>query len=274
MSTNRSYLLDTEDALNRERKRLVVQAEVFSEFEFKVLSKIPKVSPRILDLGCGNGAYLSLLGKFLNSKSLVGYERNAALIDQSEAMFPGARIYRGDLLDSEYLKKVTRLVAADMVLARFVLQHLSTAERFQILQSILQSINEDAFVVLVESEDSKIFCSHHNSELTRLIVRSGEIQAKRGGNRDIGSTLSDEVYESGFELLVNELVYISTDDVDGNVFIPIISSIWRTCEDSAAKSEVDANVDSVESWMLKLLKDDRGFEFKFPIRIVIGMKRA
>jgi SAM-dependent methyltransferase len=270
-SGNISYLLDTEEALQREKGRLVRQAEVFSRVEFSVFRETQLCFDRILDLGCGNGAFLARMGRAFHSREVIGYERNPDLIAQARDLHPDLRVLAGDLLDSSRLQEVVVDFQPTVILMRFVLQHLNPDQRGSILKVLAACLPAQASVVIVDAEDSRISCTHANASIGRAVDRVGRLQADRGGDRNVGALLRAELATSGLLTSLDRLCAITTNNTPAEEFIPVIARVWRSCPDPGQREQVAQEVDELERWMLTM-SGTPGFEFSLPLRILVASR--
>lgn len=266
--SNHSYLLDTMDALHREKARLVRQAEVFSKLEFIEFKQNQLCFERILDLGCGNGAYLSLIGAEFGASKVLGYERNPDLIRQGQDSFPEVDFFAGDLLDFETLRACLVGFRPTLVLMRFVLQHLNPQQRAGILRTISETLPEGANLLIVEVEDAKIRCNRFHPALHGAIRRVGELQSERGGDRNVGALVWEEGRAMGLRAVLARDVLVSNSSLDPSEFIPIVTKIWRSARTPDERERINAEVDAIESWLL-INCNHQEFEFSFPIRVFI-----
>lgn len=268
---NRSYLLDTEEALLREKARLIRQAEVFSRIEFSVFRAAQLCFDRVLDLGCGNGAFLVRMAHEFRSREFIGYERNLELIAQGRELHPGLGVVEGDLLDSSRLREIVVDFQPTVILMRFVLQHLNPLQRASILRVLADCLPKHAALVIVDAEDSKISCTPANAAIWEAVERVGRLQAARGGDRNVGALLREEVTRSGLSISLDRLCAITTTNTPAEDFIPVISRVWRSCGDPRERQQIAHQVDELEQWMLARAGSP-GFEFSLPLRILAARR--
>lgn len=264
-----SYLLTLPEALEKEKKRLVRQAEVLFELEKSAFDRLG-ISPRsndekkILDLGSGNGAYTELLRNHFRSDDTFGFERNEKLIEQSRSLYPNLKLVKGDLLDTPTLLGALEQVGPDYVNLRFVLQHLTPEGRRHILTDLRAGMKPGSNLVIIEPDDSKILKSFQSETVEHLINRTIELQKSRGGDRTIGSKLSSELLNAGFSSVEVRETALKAQTHGLPIFEEIILPIWRSYANINEKTEIDHLVDLAKNEIEKAAKTP-GFTLEFPI---------
>jgi hypothetical protein len=266
MGSVSSYLLDNEDTLAREKIRLVHQARVFSKVEFPVLAGLGISFARVLDLGCGNGAYLSLLREEFRVDEAAGFERNTDLITQAASLDPSLRMIHGDLLDAVALRSAIAEIRPTLILLRFVLQHLGIRERRLVLESIRSEMPEGCILLLIEAEDSKIHCEPGHPALWASVKRVGDLQESRGGDRNIGASLCRELQQSGFQVDSDELTAFTTRTFDSVDWVEVLTRMWYSHANPEEKEAIQREVDDLDRWLREKIVQ-RSVDFRFPLRI-------
>ena len=115
--------LDTssEEALGRWDDLLRLQVDFFAKDEMDFLAGFPpwRGASDILDLGCGNGRYISALRSNFPDKSYTGIDISEGLIAQARLADPAVAFHTADFLGFEADRSF------DLIVMRFVVQHLT-----------------------------------------------------------------------------------------------------------------------------------------------------
>lgn len=100
----------------------------------------------ILELGSGNGAYLSRLSETFKEKIFLGVEKQASFVEQSNAQFgrPELTFIEGDA-EVAYEQYKNQF---DAVLYRLTLQHLTNPKRS--LEQAHQYLKEDGYLFIID----------------------------------------------------------------------------------------------------------------------------
>jgi trans-aconitate methyltransferase len=266
-NSSQSYLLDNAESLAKEKDRLIKQAKIlFSLEESAIVKTVGRITAplRILDLGCGNAAYLSLLQSKFENSVCCGYERNADLITQAKLLSPDLLIIKGDLTDEDNLSKVIDEFSPNYINLRFVLQHLNELEIERVLKTINKSIKPGTQLVIVEPDDAAFFMTEKNTEVEELVVRTMKVQAKRGGDRTIASSLERKLDRCGFYKVEKTSTSLTKKTSGIDAIVQIILPMWRSYESSDDKNKIENKVKSVAAWLEKKSKEE-AFDIVFPI---------
>lgn len=262
-----SYLLNTPESLSKEKARLLKQAKVLFEVEKESLNKILPESAykgTIVDLGCGNGAYTGLLGKFIQSKTLVGYERNKDLIAQAEEVTPELKITEGDLTNLEGIGSFLKDRRPDLINLRFVLQHMTVGSRSVLLKNIYSHMKSNSVLLITEPSDNEIIVTPSSTEIDYLINRTIEVQAARGGDRNLGSKLQNELKPIGFKKITLDKCYLDINAMSVDSLVEVIFPIWKTYLPNESREDLDSKIQLAEKWVRKYSSNSE-LVFKFPL---------
>ena len=118
MRRSQSYLLNDPSIFENEEKRLSKQSSILFDAEKnELLSHLTDRSiDCILDLGCGNGTFLSLLAQQLpNMCRFIGCDRNIELLNIASKIVPAAKFHCVDIFED---RKSTRLNSSHSTLSR------------------------------------------------------------------------------------------------------------------------------------------------------------
>lgn len=167
----------------------------------------------ILELGSGNGAYLSRLSEMFNDKIFLGVEKQSSLVEQSSAQFSrsGLAFVEGDA-EVEYEEYRNQF---DAVLYRLTLQHLKNPKLS--LELAHQYLKRDGYVIIIDSYDPAWIASHEIYSLDEASRQHNERnRATLKGNRHITIEILEELQnENGSLSRLYEVIHTSLD-VQGN----------------------------------------------------------
>ncbi len=269
MAKSQSYLLEDPDLLIRESKRLYVQARAMFEREFDELKKHVANPKTILELGCGNAAILSIVGEKFPEARLAGFDRNANLLEQAEALIPQCEFVQGDLGDSKLLAETISRLKPDLILFRYVFQHLSKPEIHSILAAVKQAKSPNCVIAVIDVDDRLCSFEPAGDALRLLLAGKGSLQRKNGGDRTVGAKVPSLLLENGFEVLGMDKTVFSSKTMGWSewesVFCPVILSGAAALE----PKEADAVLKKAKAW-IEQARADRAFFGEFHIAVVTG----
>jgi ubiquinone/menaquinone biosynthesis C-methylase UbiE len=155
----------------------------------------------VVDFGCGNASYLNLLHREFPEKEYYGVEANAEMLDL-------ARTGHGDH-KFRFYRSTTEIgdQQIDFVLMRYVVMHLD--DRQSVFSELARVLKPDAFVLVIEPDDDKIFITPSLPLLDEAILRIKSASK----NRDLRNRLAGEFSIAGFSL-VNEAGCVISNSID------------------------------------------------------------
>jgi 2-polyprenyl-3-methyl-5-hydroxy-6-metoxy-1,4-benzoquinol methylase len=154
--TRRNAFLDTSthEAAGRWDDLLTLQVDLFLQHEADHLATMAawQNAKRIVDVGCGNGYYLSGLSARHPDKTFVGVDVSAELITYARQRHgaSGLRFERRDFLRNG-------APACDAIILRFVLQHLPDLE--SVLRQAAKALRPDGRVFVIDPDFAESSCS-------------------------------------------------------------------------------------------------------------------
>jgi ubiquinone/menaquinone biosynthesis C-methylase UbiE len=162
---------------------------------------------RVLDIGTGNGYYLRRLATYFPEKSYVGIDLDPEHIAMAEREGrraaagdggAGIRFLVGDAhqLEGEY----------DLVLARLLIQHLSSVEEF--LASASRAIRPGGSLIVIESSDETRRWSPAIPAMTAFFETFRARRRSEGCDRDAGRLLAEKVTRFGFEAEASAILVV------------------------------------------------------------------
>lgn len=136
----------------------------------------------VLEIGSGNGVYLSKFAEKFQDKSFHGIELLPLSVSQSNERFSREGL-TFDLGDAETFND--QLVdSSDIVLFRLTLQHLD--HPLMALNHAWHYLSSDGHVIIIDSCDSARISSHPIEEVETTLRSVSELQKEKGkGNRKI-----------------------------------------------------------------------------------------
>lgn len=156
-TTEENEILDTstEAAATRWDDLLTLQTELFFPHEldaFLANEDWPNAATA-LDVGCGNGHYVSRLATFFPDKAFVGLDLSPALIASANARPTASNVHfvGGDYFSYRPAKRI------DAILMRFVVQHLTDMAAILRKASSLLTRGGNLFIVEPELSQSASF---------------------------------------------------------------------------------------------------------------------
>lgn len=167
----------------------------------------------VLELGSGNGAYLSRLSEMFKEKTYLGLEKQPAFVEKSNAQFgrSGLTFIEADA-EIEYENYRNQF---DVVLYRLTLQHLKNPKLS--LQLAHQYLKHDGYIIIIDSYDLAK-SSSHKMQLFEEASRQHNERNKSAfkGNRRITIEILEELQNKNGSLSgLYEVVHTSLD-VQGN----------------------------------------------------------
>ena len=167
----------------------------------------------ILELGSGNGVYLSRLSETFKEKTFFGIEKQASFVEQSNAQFgrSGLTFTEGDA-EIEYESYRNQF---DAVLYRFTLQHLKNPKLS--LELAHQYLKKEGYVFIIDSYDPARISSHEIRSFEDASRQHNERNRTASkGNRRITIEILEELQSGNSSLSsLYEIAYTSLD-VQGN----------------------------------------------------------
>ncbi|MES2122781.1 MAG: methyltransferase, partial [Chlamydiota bacterium] len=192
------------------------QANLFFDAEMHWVKKWPwwHEAERVLEIGSGNGAYLSKLAARFPGKQFQGVEHNAAFVSDANQKFAGERLLfqEGDaeVFDSQ------REASADVVLFRLTLQHLK--DPVAALQNAWHYLSKEGHVFIIEAIDGAQRSSHPIGVIKETVLRVEQRQREGGcGNRRVTLDLLQALEAEGSALGDLYEVAFSNLDAEGEI---------------------------------------------------------
>lgn len=226
---SRSYLLEHPQQRTAEAARLDLQARVLFPLEREALAEHGLAAGQtVLDLGCGQGTYLSLLAQAFAGTRCIGLDRNGHLLAEARARPGIAAVAACDLADPAALLLELERHRPDAVLSRFVLQHMSAGERDSLLRTIARyAARHPLRVVLADVDSATSFFEPPSPLLTEARDALGALQAREGGDRKIGGRLAGLLREAGLAEIRTSRVCATSDAIGFAVWWSAFGSLLQ-----------------------------------------------
>ena len=265
-----SYALSRENEQASEVSRLERQAAVPFPLEWTALIKHDLSDARcLLDLGPGAGAYLSLIAASLPELHIAGAEANVTLADQCRRRLPDADIVHADATDTAMLTAILADTAPDVVMARYLLQHLPPDSCARLLDTLKAGLSGRRFIC-IDADDTFFIADPPNPAITALNERMAEWQAARGGDRFIGRRLATIFEAHGFSDIRATPVLVASQEVGLRNWWHAYGPAYRRTFDDFEASATEPLYRQAEDWVLAR-EGDRGVWLSKIIHIVSGV---
>lgn len=248
---------------------LHVQTDAMFPREALFLDKHPfwHNAKSVLDMGCGNGEYVSRLQKRFSDKSYVGIDKDLPFLDQ-------AKCHANESLTFEEFDAQTNIDqfhnSFDVVLARLSLQYMNDPRA--VLEHAHAYLKEGGHLVIMEIYDPASQTSHtypYLDELTQLHNDTNKSASK--GNRKISLEIVQEMNAAPLNHLY-ELVYTNLDAA-GTMTERVLK--WETPEENRQDFTISMLYFSLLQKYLDIPVDlKRGYQELLPILSNTGVWSA
>jgi SAM-dependent methyltransferase len=268
---SKSYLLNDPDDLKSESARLAIQARTLFGIESKVLFlHLNKKSTSIVDIGCGNGSFIKMVGEGLSASKLIGVDRNEALLRQAQDENSGIEFYKIDLSDHQRLGQLLKSTQPESLICRFVIQHLSEGQQNELLRLIKENKPASSRLILADSDDGFLSFHPRDEALSELVERKNLKQKNEGGDRNVGSRLGSLLKDNKFESILENRVTFSHDQLGWDVWEAIA---WPVISEGISKSPIDSDKELLQrgaDWFRRS-KIDNQYKASFSIFYASGI---
>jgi ubiquinone/menaquinone biosynthesis C-methylase UbiE len=188
----------------KEQKRLENQAR-FDKFTDMELELIPKSSPKkILDVGCGTGAFTRKLREKFKSSIVFGIDIRDEAINTANKLSKNINYLKSNIENTNFKDNTF-----DLITVKLVFQHIKYPRKA--IKEIKRLLKPDGILMIIDiDEDSHLYEPKLPLCVQKLFHAKREYQEYKSGDRGIGKKL--------FKLL--------TDAKYKNVNVEILPSIW------------------------------------------------
>lgn len=176
-------------SFDKEVERLEKQALLGVNKELKTLKSLGiQEDSLILEVGSGPGIYTKiLLDKFKNSE-IVCLDNNAEMLKYSYEILHEDYKDRVSFINDDIMRSSLPSNYFDVVIARFVFQHLSYPERA--LKEIYRVLKPGGKVIIIDVDSGLWGLTYPNNQLiNNLNNQLSAFQSNKNGNREIGRVI-------------------------------------------------------------------------------------
>ncbi len=232
-------LLGSDDILKREKQSLLyflqntneetlwdifleVQADLFFDREIQWLINNSGwiEAEKILEVGSGNGAYLSRLARNDPSKIYEGLEKEQRFVQKAQQKFNTDNIsfFEGD---AEVFNP-EKVNSFDVVLFRLTLQHLNNPRKA--LKNAWKYLKSNGHIVIIDSYDPARKTSHPVHCIEKALEQMSALQKKKSaqGNRRITIELLNDISDPEKDLRNLYSLAESNLDINGKILYETI----------------------------------------------------
>lgn len=194
------------------------QTNYFFKTDLFVIESAPwwQQAQSVLEIGSGNGAYLHKLSLQSKNKNFLGIEKNHSFVELAKQQYAQTDLsfVEGD---AEVINPPLQQTA-DLVLFRFVLQHLQ--QPLIALEHTWQYLLPDGHVLVMDACDDAIQTSHPVNAYIQACAALKKMGLEKGKiNRDITLQLMSELEKSDSTLSQLYEVVFSNLDKNGNALV-------------------------------------------------------
>jgi SAM-dependent methyltransferase len=172
----------------------------------------------VLDVGCGNGYYLSRIARLFPDKQYHGVDRSEAMIGLARTRLETDRL-RFDLADAFRLDG-----SYDFVILRLLLQHIDRVD--ELLRSIADVLSPGGGVFILDADDSERFYHPTVPRFMEFFAAYVEQQRGSGLDRDASLRLAEIGVGAGRFDVVRRRRWIVPSTIPGNLAILRRTYAW------------------------------------------------
>lgn len=225
-----------------ELARLAQQATILAAKEEEALRGLglPE-SGSVLDIGCGPGALAARLARTRPELTVVGIDRDRAMLEKARAVMPIA----GGL--AEQLPFPSS--AFDAVLARLVVRHVARPE--MVFAEMYRVLRPGGRAIVIDSDDDALVMHPRPDAFSRALVARETTFQRRGADPFIGRRLQSLLVAAGFGDLALRTLVVDSVNVGAGPFArivlsPVVEGIDR---DLLGADEVAAADTAIQAWV-------------------------
>jgi S-adenosylmethionine-diacylgycerolhomoserine-N-methlytransferase len=179
-------------------RTLTAQARYMLAQDLSLYASLPAwhKAESVLEMGCGDGAHLSMLARHFPDKRYVGLDLSQGLLDiaANENRAPQVSYHEGDVfaVDAADIGKF------DFIIARFLVQHLTSVGPF--LMKCAKLLNPGGTVLVYDAHDEATFLHPEVPERVSLFAELAKGEAARAIGRQAVVEVSRDAWRYGFAI--------------------------------------------------------------------------
>ncbi len=180
---------------DREQVRLIQQAQYWRD---KLILKDLnyRVGESLLEIGCGAGAVLGILGKAFPDLKLAGIDLENKQIEYARQHLDRLNLSNVDLRVGDAANLPWQDAEFDRLYAMWFLEHLPSS--LKVLQEAKRVLKPGGTITLTETDYRTILVTPESSDYRYLIDSLCELLLKAKGNPYIGQSLGTLLTQAGF----------------------------------------------------------------------------
>jgi ubiquinone/menaquinone biosynthesis C-methylase UbiE len=184
-----------------EQERLIQQAEYWREA--LILKDLDyQVGEHLLEIGCGAGAVLGILGQAFPGLKLAGIDLEQKQIDYAQSHLADLDLKAAELRVGDATKLPWRDNSFDHIYAIWFLEHLPNP--LQVLQEAKRVLKPGGTITITETDYRTMLVTPESADYRYLIDSLCELLLQAGGNPYIGQSLGSLLLQSGFQQINNQ----------------------------------------------------------------------
>jgi len=191
---------------------LVAQTESLGRVETPIVEDLLRKSKSrtVLDIGCGEGAFLLQLARGIKGARFLGIDHNELGIADAQRRLrrrsqPNVK-FKTAFFDEGFDRD-----RYDAILTRYTLQHCSNPRDF--LCAVFERLKKKGTFIALESLDAYTDCHEHDPVWERYRASLGAVHKKIGSDANIGRSLGSLFRAAGFRDIQVRIVLCSPSTV-------------------------------------------------------------
>jgi ubiquinone/menaquinone biosynthesis C-methylase UbiE len=184
-----------------EQERLIQQAEYWREA--LILKDLDyQVGEHLLEIGCGAGAVLGILGQAFPGLKLAGIDLEQKQIDYAQSHLADLDLKAAELRVGDATKLPWRDNSFDHIYAIWFLEHLPNP--LQVLQEAKRVLKPGGTITITETDYRTMLVTPESADYRYLIDSLCELLLQAQGNPYMGQSLGTLLFQSGFQQINNQ----------------------------------------------------------------------
>jgi ubiquinone/menaquinone biosynthesis C-methylase UbiE len=189
----------------REQERLIQQAEYWRE-KLILRDLNYQAGEKLLEIGCGAGAVLGILGTAFPGLKLAGIDLETKQIEYANQHLKNLKLQDVDLRVGDASQLPWENSYFDRIYAMWFLEHLP--DPLQVLREAKRVLEVGGTITLTETDYRTIVISPHCSDYSYLQDSLCELLLAAKGHPYVGQSLATLLTKSGFEKVNNQPVAV------------------------------------------------------------------